>query len=199
MTIFRVFFSLSVIFLFNSCNFPHFSLTNNGPAGGVNFRTGNWLINEIECPSKIYGQLNAEIQENFKDLLKDRYFTLLTAKGSIIPKKAGISMSKETLHQLALGTTMDYFIQVKAVIITNEVGAISYNSKRTNPQNSSVQVTIACYDIKKEILLYSKTSTGSVSTSPSTRDQIEFSPAINNLILSSYRKVFRDLFEHSVK
>lgn len=190
------------LILLSGCNLPKYSVLSQGPAGGVDFRTGNWLLLEIDCPPEVYGALNTAIQTDFKAILGERLYVPHQIQSAIIPKDAKLQMKLPALKQLALGVpTCDYVILCKAVIAKNEMGSLNYNSRfqQTQKQNMA-HVTLECYDLKKQTLLYSKRFTGSsTSTSLHGGERWEFSVQAQSLLLKAYEKGIKDLQRTSVR
>lgn len=190
------------LILLSGCNLPKYSVLSQGPAGGVDFRTGNWLLLEIDCPPEVYGALNTAIQTDFKAILGERFYVPHQIQSAIIPKDAKIQMKLPALKQLALGVpSCDYVILCKAVIAKDEMGLVNYNSRfqQTQKQNMA-HVTLECYDLKKQTLLYSKRFTGSsTSTSLHGGERWEFSVQAKSLLLKAYEKGIKDLQRTSVR
>lgn len=188
--------------LLSGCNPAKYTTLSQGPAGGVDFRTGNWLLLEIDCPPEVYGALNTAIQTDFKAILGDRLYFPHQIQSAIIPKDAKVQMKLTALKQLALGVpTCDYVILCKAVIARDEMGLLNYNSRfqQTQKQNMA-HVTLECYDLKKQTLLYSKRFTGSsTSTSLHGGERWEFSVQARSLLLKAYEKGIKDLRRTSVR
>ncbi len=188
--------------LLSSCNLPKYTTLSQGPAGGVDFRTGNWLLLEIDCPPEVYGALNTAIQTDIRAILGDRLYFPHQIQSAIIPKDAKVQMKLPALKQLALGvSSCDYVIICKAVIAKEEMGLLNYNSRfqQTQKQNQA-HVTLECYDLKEQTLLYSKRFTGS-STSNSLHggERWEFSVQAKSLLLKAYEKGIKDLQRTSVR
>lgn len=190
------------LILLSGCNLPKYSVLSQGPAGGVDFRMGNWLLLEIDCPPEVYGALNTAIQTDFKAILGERFYVPHQIQSAIIPKDAKIQMKLPALKQLALGVpSCDYVILCKAVIAKDEMGLVNYNSRfqQTQKQNMA-HVTLECYDLKKQTLLYSKRFTGSsTSTSLHGGERWEFSVQAKSLLLKAYEKGIKDLQRTSVR
>lgn len=190
------------LILLSGCNLPKYSVLSQGPAGGVDFRMGNWLLLEIDCPPEVYGALNTAIQTDFKAILGERFYVPHQIQSAIIPKDAKIQMKLLALKQLALGVpSCDYVILCKAVIAKDEMGLVNYNSRfqQTQKQNMA-HVTLECYDLKKQTLLYSKRFTGSsTSTSLHGGERWEFSVQAKSLLLKAYEKGIKDLQRTSVR
>lgn len=46
-------FLLAIIALFTSCKFARYSIVNTSQNTSLDFRTGKWLLNDIDAPNSV--------------------------------------------------------------------------------------------------------------------------------------------------
>lgn len=218
---FRLHYFLLIIFcVFSSCSVTRYTFENNIQNTGLDLSRGKWILNEIDCTPSAFGLLNPIVEENFKNLLHDSLFDLSTAKGIILPKKITLQPSKYQLTNLKKGTTgYDFFINIRAKIITENLGPASLNSNSSYQipveNSNSSEVTIEVYNLKLAEIIYSKKVVGRnvknynatnqrISGIGSPQNQNSFSPVqfqttADYILLGCFKKIIRDITSKSVK
>lgn len=190
---------LFVFALFVSCNFPTYVSLNQGQSTGLDFRYGKWLINDIDCNLRVSNKLTLLSKQDFDKYLKGRLFFIYEPKGIILPKKIEINPSKKTLEDLKKGTGFDYFINIRAGKVREELGTIDttphhFYSDRKNQSEVIVEV----YDLNLLEIIYSQKVMGTISSQRDNKD-VHFSKSSESLIIGCYKKVFKDIEQKSIK
>lgn len=102
---------LFFIFLFtsfSSCTTPSYRFVT-GQRTGVDFSSGKWLLNELDCPKDSKDKITAMSLKYFKKNLGDRVFYIHDVNGLLVTRKINLNPSKIKLKELKEGTGFDFF------------------------------------------------------------------------------------------
>lgn len=193
------FLFLTFLVVISSCNIPnyYFERTQNT---GVDFRSGNWLLNEIEAPKGVIDALTKKSKKDFTSFLGERVQYIHDAKGILIGKKVNLNPSINQMKDLRNGTNYDYFINVKAGVLKEELGSLNVsNSKFNANEENRSQVIIEIYDLQNLQIIYSNKVIGSTKTPENSSSDVQFSKSSENLIIGGYNKLIKDLSKKSIK
>lgn len=182
-----------------SCTMPKYIFDNKGQSTGVDFRTGKWLLNEIDAPSNVEDQLAAMALKDFKGFLNDRLVLVNEAKGLLLPRKIDVNPDKKTLEDLKKGTNYDFFISIKASKIKEDFGSVDLTPSRFNNggMNQS-EVLLEIYDLNLAQIIYSQRVIGSTELSQDNQD-VHFSKSSRSLLIGAYKKLIKDIEKKSIK
>ena len=209
-------FTLSLL----SCNTTSYFFENNVQNYGLDLRNGKWILNEIDCPASTYGMFEPLVSENFKAILHDSLFDLVSAKGIILPKKIGLQPNKSILEALKKGTKgYDFFINIRARKANEKMGILDIDNPLENlsniNQSNQCEVVVEVYNLNLSEIIYSKKVTGSNNKSYDSNYQTEngsnsyqvkkgfnsvsFQKNADMIILGCFNKIMRDIKNKSLK
>ena len=192
-------FYISIIFFTVACRVPNYHFENSFQTTGLDFSRGKWLLNEVDCPSNVHKQITNLSYSDFHSFIENRLCLTNEVAGIILPQKIPFNPSKKTLNDIKLGANFDYFINIKAVSLKNELGIVDFTPhKLYSDRTSSVEVAIEIYDLNLKEIIYSQKVIGSINSSKDNND-VHFSHANRNLIISAYKKLMRDINKKSIK
>jgi hypothetical protein len=179
-----------VFFLVISCSVPNYMFENKAQTIGVDFTKGKWLINDIDSPGIVYKQLTDESLKTFGLYLNDRLYPVYSVKGIILPKKINFNPSKNEIHEMKKGCVdFDYFINIRAGKLKEEIGSLYLNSRNSNKTKSNQsEVVIEIYDLNHSEIIYSQKIIGTINTIKDNQD-IHFSKATYGLIMGCYKSI----------
>ena len=183
-----------VILSLNSCHLSKYTLETRTPSY-VDFRTGKWLLNDIQSSSRIKSILKKIAVENFEHFLKERLFDLSETNGIIVPKFIPLNPNKALLKDLKNGTAFDYFINIKSNSIKNELGSTQFGDNEDNDMNEGT-ITVEIYDLNTLQIIFRQKCFGSNGTKLFTKD-FSFAKDANNLIIGGLEKIMKELKKNS--
>lgn len=182
-----------------SCTMPKYIFDNKGQSTGVDFRTGKWLLNEIDAPSNVEDQLTALALKDFKGFLNDRLVLVNEAKGLLLPRKIDVNPDKKILEDLKKGTNFDFFITIKASKIKEDFGSVDLTPSRfNNGGTNQSEVLLEIYDLNLAQIIYSQRVIGSTELSQDNQD-VHFSKSSRSLLIGAYKKLIKDIEKKSIK
>lgn len=195
----KILLLFAILISLYSCNLPSYVFDNKGQTSGLDFTKGKWLINHIDAPSDVSKQLTKYAKEDFEKYLPGRLFFIYEPKGLILPQKININPSKSLLKEIKKGSGFDYFINIRAGKLKDELGGIDItpNHFYTDRENKS-EVIIEVYDLNLSQIIYSQKVIGSVATQKGN-DEVQFSKSSGSLILGCYKKLMKDIDGKSIK
>lgn len=183
----------------SSCSFPSYFFNNKGQTTGLDFTKGKWLMNNIDSPSEVSVQLTKKAKDDFGKYLPNRLFFIYEPKGIILPKKITINPSKRTLEDIKKGSDFDFFINIRAEKIKDELGVIDTTPHHFyTDRNNKSEVIIEIYDLNLAQIIYSQKVIGTVSSTKSNED-VKFYKSSQSLILGCYKKLIKDIERKSIK
>ncbi len=189
-----------VTFLFIGCVSTNYIFEDKTQRTGVDFRNGKWLLNEVEAPSNIESKLNEAATKDFKEFLNDRLTHISNAKGILIKRKTSLNPNKNDLKELKIGTGFDYFINIKANYLKNEIGIISLtNHNHISNEKTTNDVVLEIYDLNSLEIIYSQKVIATTKIPENTKSDVHFSNSSNGMITKAYKKLIKDLSKKSIK
>ena len=182
----------------------------SGPRSGVDFTSGKWLMNELDCPKKSKDKLTAESITFFKKNLGERLFYIHDVNGLLVTRKIPLNPSKTKLKELKDGTGFDFFINISTKKNKSDLFAIELYQNDNEAGKNEASVLVEIYDLNAQEIIYSqnvvgvarKTKNESVwGTEKSDKliDNIDFYKTSNKLMAGALKKIFKDLEKRSVK
>ena len=208
---------LLLLFGFVSCNTTKYIFVDDLQNYGLDLSKGKWILNEIDCPSHVYGRLNTAVNENFKEVLNDSLFNLSTAKGVIFPKKISLQPTKLAIQNLKKGAAgYDYLINIRAAAKSNQLGSIDVMSEQQryvdDYRKNQSEVIVEVYDLNLAEIIYTKKVVGTVDNDKKsvwknantankniTLKDINYNPSTDMIILGGFDKIMKDIKNKSVK
>ena len=185
---------------FTSCLNSNYIVENKFQTIGLDFSKGKWLLNEIDCPNKVYKTLGYAVNKDFKRILGSRFYKTGDVNTIILPKKININPDKNSLSAISKGCIgYDYMINIKASIIKSELGTIeisAHNFKEDKTNKSEVIMEV--YDINSSQIIYSQRVSGTSSIYKSNKTDVEFSKSAETLVVRSYKKLMKKLMKKSI-
>ena len=208
---------LLLLFVLSSCNTAKYVFVDDVQNYGLDLSKGKWILNEIDCPSHVYGRLNTAVNENFKDVLSDSLFNLLSAKGLIFPKKIALQPSKLAIQNLKKGAAAyDYLINIRAAAKSDQLGSINLMSEQQSyaddyKKNQS-EVIVEVYDLNLAEIIYAKKVIGTIDNDKKsvwnnantankniTIKDVNYYASTDMIILGGFDKIMKDIKNKSVK
>lgn len=188
-----------LIVLFSACNLPKYYFKDDYITTGVNFSEGNWLLDRIQTSKENEDELTYMTTNYFEKKLDHRFNTIFNEK-VLIAQKNNFSLNKEQLKQIKIGTNYDFFIQIKAEILENELGSIDatpskFNSNLTN----EVSLQLIIYDLNTQEIIYNKQAIGVTGNIEKKSNNITLSKSSQKLLYGCLKKIFKDLDKKSIK
>ena len=188
-----------ILISLSSCNFPKYVFNNRGQTTGLDFTKGKWLLNNIDSPSEVTNQLSKKAKEDFGRYLEGRLFFIYEPKGIILPKNIPINPSKTTLEEIKKGSNFDYFLNIRAGKLKNELGVIDITPNHFyTDRNNQVEVIIEVYDLNLAQNIYSQKVIGTISSTKNNGD-VQFYKSSQGLILGCYKRLMKDIEGKAIK
>jgi len=163
------------------------------------------LLNEIESSYIIRPQLTEIVKKEFSKYLKGNLYILNKTNGLMLPPKIPLNPSKQILKEIKAGTQFDYFINIKAKIIKNNVGSITLGTSDDNNQvfnddsddysngdESKVRVTLEVYDLNNFNVIYSQTVIGITQLDYDSKETT-FAKDSYSLIITALHKIIKKI------
>ena len=189
---------LSAIILY-ACNGISYIAERQIQNTGLDFTKGKWLINEVDCPKAVYSKLYRTINQEFDAYLNGRLFITNQVNSILLPKKVVFNPTKDQIAQIKKGTLFDYFVNIKAVVIKDDLVTIDFsNHKNPNKAINRCSVILEVYDLNLTEIIYSKEITGTVKINEENNQDINFSKNTNQIILGCFKKIMKDVKKKSI-
>ena len=195
-----IFLFFFITFLF-SCSSTNYVFKNKAQATGVDFRTGKWLLNEIDAPYSLEKKLNDQVFEDFQLLLNERVTKVSNAKGLLLVRNILMQPNKNTLKDIKTGTNFDYFINIKAKNNKNDLNSMSVTNHRyrDNNETNNNEVELEIYDLNTLEIIFSQKVVASTGISEGSNSDVHFSKTSNTILLKAYKKLNKKLLKTSIK
>lgn len=186
-------FTLLIFIICFSCALPS-STFHHPPQAGVDFSKGKWLLNSLDVPSNVVLSLEKDVLKDLSKQLKDRFMYYPNSKGFLLPQKIQMNPGPDLLKDIRKVTNFDYFINIKAGILKDDLGSVSSKQINafSNVASNSVYVEMEIYDLNSTLVIYSQKVTSTV-TRPENENGVVLSKSARDLIRNGYNKLFNDL------
>lgn len=186
--------------LLTNCAFPAYTFENKGQTVGVDFRTGNWLLNYVEAPIGIEEKMNQQAFDDFHSILKTRLSRIQDKKSLLIKREIPFNPSKIELENIKKGTDFDYFINLKASNLKKDFEMFSVGNRKNLPQEkNSNEIILEIYDLNQLDIIYSQKVIASAELDENNQGDVHFAMPSNNMILKGYKKLFKKLKKKSLQ
>ncbi|HEU4497493.1 MAG TPA: hypothetical protein VFR70_10615 [Flavobacterium sp.] len=197
----KVFLFLIVPIVLQSCSFPSYVFENQAQTTGVDFTKGKWLLNEIDAPAGVAKKLTDDAVADFSELLGSRLNYVPNTRGLLLPqKKIGLNPDKNTLKKLQQGTKQDYFINISASQLKNDLGSASLTPHKLNRGGENLtKVAIEIYDLNLLQVIYSQKVTASSHRAEGGNEDVHFSKSSRDLVIGAYKRLIKDINKRSVR
>lgn len=203
---------LFFIFLFipfSSCTTPSYRFVT-GQRTGVDFSSGKWLLNELDCPKDSKDKITAMSLKYFKKNLGDRVLYIHDVNGLLVTRKINLNPSKTKLKELKEGTGFDFFINISTRKNKSDYSTIELYQNNNDSGMNEGSVILEIYDLNLQQIIYSQNVIGTTSyvTSPSDgnvqkssklQDNISLYKNSSQLMEGALKRIFKDLDKRSVK
>ncbi|MFZ0595589.1 MAG: hypothetical protein WAM46_01290 [Flavobacterium sp.] len=177
-----------------SCAFPTYVSIDRKIKTGLDFHNGKWLLNTIDAPYFTDDKLTKTVIKDFTKHLKSNLNYLPKTRGVLLPGNIPLNPNRKEITDLKTGSNFDYFINIKATVVKEQIGIIDFNTH--NSQNSEyrneVKVIVEIYDLNNLEIIYSNTINGSVQIVQNSND-FYIAKTTNGLILGAYKKIMKDI------
>lgn len=182
-----------------SCAFPTYVTQDQKIQSGLDFSNGKWLLNTVDAPYFVSKKLTKMVIEDFNKQLKTDLNYVPTTKGLLLPPIISFNPTQKELKDLKAGTNFDYFINLKASVVKEEIGAVDYSThnKLSQDHNNVIVFTLEVYDLNNLEIIYSKTINGSVAIDKNSNNLI-LAKTTDGLILGAYKKIRKDINKKSI-
>jgi hypothetical protein len=192
---------LSFIIVTTSCNRVVYSTDYDIKKQGVDFREGKWILAKMDCPSEFYPDLNEAVNNSFIGYLKDRFYSSLPSKSSLLlANKLALNPDQKTLEKLKKESLYDFIINIKAEKISEDAGGtIALTSTENILPKNSVRLTLEVYNLNSLEIVYTKSYYGYTETQRKEKTDINFVKTNKQIIIGCFKKIMKDLDRKSLK
>jgi hypothetical protein len=183
-----------------SCAFPTYvSQDKRIIQTGLDFHNGKWLLNTIDSPYFLDDKLTKTVIKDFTKHLKSNLYYAPKTKGLLLPQNIAFNPTKKELTDLKAGSNFDYFINIKAKVVKEQIGAIDFSTHNypNKEYRNEVLVVTEIYDLNNLEIIYSNTINGSVQIVENSND-FYMAKTTNGLILGAYKKIMKDINKKSI-
>jgi hypothetical protein len=202
-------FFIFIFISFSSCTTPSYTFAT-GQRTGVDFTSGKWLLNELDCPNNSKDRLTAECLKYFKKHTGDRLFYIHDVNGLLVTRKINLNPSKTKLKELKDGTGFDFFINITTQKNKSDFSSLELYQQANDSGKNEASVIVEIYDLNLQQIIYSQNVIGRTSkvTAPSDqntqnssklKDNISLYKNANQLMEGALKRIFKDLDKRSVK
>lgn len=194
---------------FSSCTTPSYTY-KTGQRTGVDFTSGKWLLNELDCPKNSKDKLTSESLKYFKKHTGERLSYINDVNGLLITRKIHLNPNRTKLKELKDGTGYDFFINITTSKNKSDFSSIELYQSNNDLGRNEASVVVEIYDLNLQQIIYSQNvigSTGKVNSNVGSQnpksgklaDNISLYKNANELMQGALKKIFKDLDKRSVK
>ncbi|MFH7004112.1 hypothetical protein [Flavobacterium bizetiae] len=202
-------FFILIFICLSSCTTASYTFAT-GQRTGVDFTSGKWLLNELDCPSNSKDRLTEKSLQYFKKHLGERLFYIHDVKGLLVTQKINLNPGKTKIKELKDGTGFDFFINISTRKNKSDFSSLELYKNDYDRGRNEGSVIVEIYDLNLQQIIYSQNVIGSTSkvTDPpngSTQksgklvDNIMFYKNTDQLVEGALKRIFKDLDKRSVK
>lgn len=181
-----------------------------GPKTGVDFTSGKWLLNELDCPKNSRDKLTSESLDFFKKNLGERISYINDVNGLLITRKIHLDPNKTKLKELKDGTGFDYFINIVSTKNKSDLSSVELYQNENDLGKNESAVILEIYDLNLQQIIFSQKVIGSThkentksmwETKKSDKliDNITFYKTSDKLMSGALKRIFKNLNKTSVK
>ncbi|MHC0446060.1 hypothetical protein ACWA1F_11655 [Flavobacterium sp. 3-218] len=199
---------ISFLFLCFSCQSSHYMLMT-GQRTGVDFSSGRWLLNELDCPKNSKQKLTDETLKFFRKKLGDRVFYIQDVNGLLVPRKINLNPNSIKLKELKEGTGFDFFINISTHKSKSDLGSIELYEDDYSSGKNEASVILEIYDLNLQQIIYSQNVVGitnkankqsmwETEKSDKLLDNVTLYKNSNALMIGALKRILKDLEKRSV-
>ncbi|MCP2028685.1 hypothetical protein L1276_003856 [Flavobacterium sp. HSC-32F16] len=181
-----------------------------GQRTGVDFTSGKWLLNELDCPKASKDKLTEESLTFFKKSLGERVFYIHDVNGLLVTRKINLNPNSVKIKELKDGTGFDFFINISTKKNKSDLASVELYPDDYSSGKNEASVILEIYDLNLQQIIYSqnvigitqKENTKSVwETQKSSKlaDNVVFYKNSNVLMTGALKRIFKDLKKRSVR
>lgn len=200
---------LLLLFIISSCQSSSY-VTMPGPKTGVDFTSGKWLLNELDCPKNSRDKLTSESLDFLKKNLGERISYINDVNGLLITRKIHLDPNKTKLKELKDGTGFDYFINIVSTKNKSDLSSVELYQNENDLGKNESAVILEIYDLNLQQIIFSQKVIGSThkentksmwETKKSDKliDNITFYKTSDKLMSGALKRIFKNLNKTSVK
>ena len=201
--------SFLFLLILSSCHTPRYMFMT-GQRTGVDFTSGKWLLNELDCPKNSKDKMTSESLKFFREQLGDRLSYINDVNGLLTTRKIHLNPNSVKLKELKDGTGFDFFINISTKKNKSDFSSIELYQNDYETGKNEASVILEIYDLNLKQIIYSQNVVG-ITTKGNTKsmweteksdkliDNITFYKNTNNLMLGALKKAFKDLKKRSIK
>ena len=202
-------FFIFISFCFSSCTTASYTFAT-GQRTGVDFTSGKWLLNELDCPGNSKDRLTEKSLQYFKKHLGERLFYIHDVKGLLVTLKIILNPGKKKLKELKDGTGFDFFINISTQKNKSDFSSLELYQQANDAGKNEASVIVEIYDLNLQQIIYSQNvigrtskvnapSNGNTQKSGKLVDNIMLYKSTDQLVEGALKRIFKDLDKRSVK
>ena len=181
---------------FHSCAVPKYMHVYES-GKGLDLRSGQWLINNVQADSYIENSVKEKIYQGFMEMGVDSIQRVDEVDFMYItPDHFNFNLSAETLSLLQKTTEYDYIISVDVLKIKNELSGIMISSP-DRESSSIAEVTITVHDINRLKKIYHQRIIGTVTIEENDDDTV-LAKSATGLIYGAINKGLKEIKKYSM-
>lgn len=162
--------------------------------------SGKWLLAIGDTPYKYANEVYGKIRADFKALLGVRLTELSQANGLLLPTNPPLNPSVREMRDMYIGSGYDYFINIKALEVSNGLSAIDLSNHHAKSTGSnSCRVTIEIYDLKNTKVIYSQNVTGIDQVAADDNRDFHFHDNVRVIMMECYMQAMDELKKNLIK
>jgi hypothetical protein len=192
----NLFFSATALLVFSSCTVTDIAkyYPDNTLITDLNTKEGKWLLGNITISYKYHDELYGKIQSDFKSLLGNRLTEAAFSHGILVPANFPLNPSNQEMKDLYTGTGYDYFINIKALQISQDFGQIDLtNHHNKDDRKNMSRVTLEIYDLKNNTIIYSQNVTGIDQVAADDNSDFHTHQDSGSIMIGCYKEAFKEL------
>ncbi|MGZ0016581.1 hypothetical protein [Yeosuana sp. AK3] len=176
----RIFTITIILLLFVSCDSISYIQDRNSTPYKIDYRKGEWLLNEIDAPVSIKDQMaKITLKEFSKHLGNSIHY--LGNDGTLALSYVPMNPDSLQLRHLKKESKGDFIINIKASVIKNDY------------KNITTMTFLEIYDLNTLDIIYSSKVTGKHETSDTDSRDVVFSKGANGIMISSLKRILKKL------
>ena len=193
------FFGFITLFFVSSCHMASYRLLSS--IEYVDFSEGKWLINDIQghkLGGTICHKMHVLAMDKFKKVLGSRLYDIRHSGNIILPAKIPLDPSSNVLSDIKSGSVFDYFINIKAELISDTFGTIQITKPNDNKNlKNEVHLVVEIYDLNTKEVISQQRAVGIIGNRHGTRlaEGFSFSTQTIKLATGALNKILKKLIK----
>jgi len=186
---------LIIFLVLSGCAVPRYEHKYKTPKG-LNFKEGQWLINDIKGEPKNKEFLEDLLMQKMKQIAKDSIFHIKDIRPeSMIAKDIPFQMDSMALSNLKTISSFDFLFNVRTKVLKDEAGDLIL-FPNDNKYESKVMVEFVVYQLSNCRRIYYQKITGSVVVQANNED-LYFAKSAQSLLKGSIKQAFKEIETYS--